>query len=141
MNVNAGTLGGKGIIAGATTIGTGSGGGAFLAPGLGTNKQATLTIQSALTFNSDATYTCTFKAKRNKARTDLVIANGVTINGATLNLSGQTQGTLKRGLRLTLDQQHQRQPDQRHLQQPARGRHRHDQRQQLPGELRRRRWQ
>ncbi len=102
VNVTAGTLGGKGIIAGVTTIGTGSGNGAFLAPAVGTSKQATLTIQSALTFNSDATYTCTFQAKKNKARTDLVIANGVTVNGATINLLGQTQGNLKRGLTLTL---------------------------------------
>ena len=102
VSVNAGTLGGSGIIAGATTIGTGSGPGAFLVPAAATTKQSTLTIQSALTFNSDATYTCTFKAKKNKARTDQVIANGVTINGATLNLIGQTQGSLKRGLRLTV---------------------------------------
>jgi autotransporter-associated beta strand protein len=102
VNVNSGTLGGSGIIAGATTIGSGSGGGAFLAPSVGSNKQAALTIQSALTFNSDATYTYTFKAKKNKARADLVKANGITINGATLNLRGQTQGSLKRGLRLTL---------------------------------------
>ncbi len=102
VNVNAGTLGGSGVIAGATAIGTGSGGGAFLAPALGTNKQATLTIQSALTFNSDATYTYTFKAKQNKAKTDKVVANGVTINGATLSLVGQTQGSLKQGLRLML---------------------------------------
>ena len=102
INVNAGTLGGSGIIAGATTIGTGGGAGAFLAPVVGSNKQATLTIQSALTFNSDATYTCTFKAKKNKAKTDKVVANGVTISGATLNLVGQTQGSLKTGLRLTL---------------------------------------
>ena len=102
VNVNSGTLGGRGIIAGATTIGSGSGGGAFLAPSVGSNKQAALTIQSALTFNSDATYTYTFKAKKNKARADLVKANGITINGATLNLRGQTQGSLKRGLRLTL---------------------------------------
>ena len=102
VNVNSGTLGGSGIIAGATTIGAGSGGGAFLTPAVGTNKQATLTIQSALTFTSDATYTYTFKAKSNKAKTDKVIANGVTINGASVNLSGQTQGSLKRGLRLTL---------------------------------------
>ncbi len=102
VKVNSGTLGGSGLIAGATTIGTGSGGAAFLAPALGTKTPATLTIQSALTLNSDATYTCTFKAKRNKARIDLVVANGVTINGASLNLSGQTQGSLKRGLRLTL---------------------------------------
>ena len=102
VNVNTGTLGGSGIIAGATTIGTASGAGAFLAPAVGSNKQTTLTIQSALTFNSDATYTYTFKAKKNTARTDKVVANGVTINGATLNLVGQTQGSLKQGLRLTL---------------------------------------
>ncbi|MEO6872151.1 MAG: autotransporter-associated beta strand repeat-containing protein [Chthoniobacterales bacterium] len=36
VNVNGGTLGGEGTIAGATTIGTGSGRGAFLAPALGT---------------------------------------------------------------------------------------------------------
>jgi hypothetical protein len=70
VNVNTGTLGGKGIIDGVTTIGTGSASGAFLAPALGTKKQATLTIQNALTFNSDATYTCTFKAKKNKARSE-----------------------------------------------------------------------
>ena len=102
VNVTAGTLGGKGIIVGVTTIGTGSGTGAFLAPAVGTSKQATLTIQSALSFNSDATYTCTFEAKKNRARTDLVLANGVTITGASLNLSGQTEGNLKPGLTLTL---------------------------------------
>ncbi|HEY3601110.1 MAG TPA: autotransporter-associated beta strand repeat-containing protein [Chthoniobacterales bacterium] len=103
VSVNAGTLGGSGIIAGAVTIGTGSGTGAFLVPAAGGKKQLTLTIQSALTFKADATYTYTFKAKQNKARTDKVIANGVTINsGATVNVSGQTQGSLKRGLTLTL---------------------------------------
>ena len=100
VNVNTGTLAGSGIIAGVTTIGSGTG--AFLAPAAGGKKQSTLTIQSSLTFNSDATYTCTFKAKKNKAKTDLVVANGVTINGATLNLVGQSQGSLKQGLRLTL---------------------------------------
>jgi autotransporter-associated beta strand protein len=103
VNVNAGSLGGSGIIAGAVTIGTGTGTGAFLAPAGGGKKQLTLTIQSALTFNFDVTYTYTFKAKQNKARSDEVIANGVTINsGAMLNLSGQTQGSLKQGLTLTL---------------------------------------
>ena len=65
--------------------------------------KATLTIQSALTFKADATYTYRFKAKRNRARTDKVIANGVTINsGATLALSGQTKGALRQGLAMTL---------------------------------------
>ena len=95
LQVNAGTLAGTGIIAGATTIGTG----AFLAPAAGMNAQATLTIQSALSFNADATYTCTFKAKRNRVTTDKVNANGVTINsGAMILLSGQIMGALSQGL-------------------------------------------
>ncbi len=102
VKVNAGTLGGRGMVSGAATIGTGSGAGAFMAPAVGSNKQTTLTLQSALTMNADATYSYTFKAKQNKARTDLVIANGVTLNGAQLNLVGKTQGSLKRGLTLTL---------------------------------------
>ncbi len=103
VSVTAGTLGGSGIISGPVTVGTGSGSGALLAPATGTNKQLTLTIQSALTFNSDATYTYGFKAKRNKSKTDKVIANGVTINsGAVLDLSGQTQGMLTQDTVLTL---------------------------------------
>ncbi|MEP6975844.1 MAG: autotransporter-associated beta strand repeat-containing protein [Spartobacteria bacterium] len=101
VNVNSGTLGGRGIIAGPTTVGTG-GAGAFLAPAVGSNKQTTLTLQNALTLNADATYSYTFKAKRNKTRTDLVKANGVTINGASINLVGQTQGNLNLGLTFTV---------------------------------------
>ncbi len=77
VKVNAGTLSGKGIIAGATTIGTGSGPGAFLAPGAGAKRTTTLTIQSALTFKGNSTYTYRLKTKRSEA--DEVIANGVTI--------------------------------------------------------------
>ncbi len=103
VKVNGGTLGGSGTIAGPVTIGTGSGTGAFLAPAHGGNKQLTLTIQGSATFNSDSTYTYTFKAKRNKSKTDKVVANGVTINsGASINLTGQTQGTLTQGTVLTL---------------------------------------
>jgi hypothetical protein len=101
VQVTAGTLGGGGTISGAVTVGTGSGTGAFLAPAHGTQKQATLTIQSAMTFNADATYTYTFKAKRNKARTDEVVANGVTINGGSFAFQGTAQGTLRQGLVLT----------------------------------------
>jgi len=103
VSVTAGTLGGSGIITGAVTIGTGIGTGAFLAPAHGGNKQLTLTIQGSLTFNSDAVYTYTFKAKGSKSKIDKVIANGVTINsGATVNLSGTTQGTLTQGTSLTV---------------------------------------
>jgi autotransporter-associated beta strand protein len=103
VTVTAGTLGGSGIIAGAVTVGTGSGTGAFLAPAAGTNVQATLTIQSALTFNADATYTYTFKKNRNGTKADQVIANGVTINnGAMIALSDQTRAALRQGRVLTL---------------------------------------
>ncbi|HEY3663613.1 MAG TPA: autotransporter-associated beta strand repeat-containing protein, partial [Chthoniobacterales bacterium] len=103
VSVTAGTLGGSGIIAGAVTVGTGSGTGAFLAPAHGGKKQLTLTIQGSVTFNADATYTYTFKAKGRKSKIDKVIANGVTINsGAKVNLSGTTQGPLTPGATLTL---------------------------------------
>src|SRR5262249_5641467 len=103
VKVNLGTLAGSGIISGRTTIGTGTGTGAFLAPAAGTTVQATLTIQSALTFKADATYTYTFRANRSRARTDKVIANGLTINtGAMIALTGQTQGALRQGLVMTL---------------------------------------
>jgi autotransporter-associated beta strand protein len=109
VSVTRGKLGGSGIIAGATTIGTGSGTGAFLAPAAAqaTSQPATLTIQSALTFNADATYTCTFKAEQHgdttRTKTSMVIANGVTINnGATIDLIGHITGALNQGTLLTL---------------------------------------
>jgi autotransporter-associated beta strand protein len=101
VKVNTGDLSGGGIIAGAVTIGTGSGAGAFLAPAAGGSKQATLTLQSSLIFQSDATYTYTFKAKKNKAKTDRVVANGVTINGGSFAFQGTAQGRLKQGLTFT----------------------------------------
>jgi autotransporter-associated beta strand protein len=100
--VNAGTLGGNGIITGTVTIGTGSGPGAVLAPAAKTTKKLTLTIQRALTLKSDATYIYTFRAKSNKARTDLVIANAVTINRARIDLEGIIAGEVKLGTTLTV---------------------------------------
>ena len=103
VTVQKGTLGGNGRIAGAVTIGTGTGLGAFLAPAGGTRTKATLTMQSLLTFSSDATYTYTYRAKRNTASTDLVVANGVTINsGATLDFDGTINGRLTPGLVFTV---------------------------------------
>ena len=98
VEVNGGTLGGSGVIAGAVSLNFG----ATLAPATNTTKQATLTIQSSLTFNSGSTYTCTFKTKEGQLRTDEVVAKGVTINGATFNLSGVVQGTVNPGLVLTV---------------------------------------
>lgn len=81
VDVLSGSLAGSGVITGAVTIGTGSGAGAFLTPGMGANKAATLTIQGALTFKADDTYSCRLNTRKRKA--DQVIANGVTIeNGA-----------------------------------------------------------
>jgi autotransporter-associated beta strand protein len=99
VTINAGTVGGSGTISGAVTAG---GAGAFLAPAFGSNKQVTLTLQSSLTLQAGATYTYTFKARTNQARTDLVKANGVTISSATIALQGKTQGTLTPGTVLTV---------------------------------------
>ncbi len=102
VTVEAGILGGSGIVAGKVKVGTGSGAGAFLAPAAAANKPGTLTIQRSLNFNSDATYTYIFEARRNKVRADQVIANGVTINNATFSLSGTIQGKMRAGTMLTL---------------------------------------
>ena len=97
-----GTLGGSGIIAGAVTVATGTGN-AFLAPALSTNRQAVLTIQGALTFNPTSTFTYSFKAKTDRAKADLVAAEGVTIvGGATITFQATIQGALQTGLLITL---------------------------------------
>jgi autotransporter-associated beta strand protein len=103
VTVYAGTLRGNGIIGGAVTLGDGVGRSALLAPSYKATKFVTLTIQGYLTFNPDAIYTYTFKARGSRAKTDKVVANGVTINStASLNLSARTQGTLTQGLVLTV---------------------------------------
>ncbi len=81
VQVNRGKLGGKGEIAGAVTVGTGTGGGAVLAPGYlhGIGSPGALTIESPLTFNSDATYEVGMNSS--SAMADEVVAIGVTING------------------------------------------------------------
>ena len=92
--VNAGTLGGKGIIADAVTIGSGSGSGAFIAPGSG---NTTLTIQSTLTFRSDGTYTWRV---RPGGKSDKLVANGVTIESGA-QIAGLGRGTLTAGTMFT----------------------------------------
>jgi autotransporter-associated beta strand protein len=96
VSVNAGTLGGSGLIAGAVTVGTNSGAGAFLAPSRGVKKPAALTIQGALTLNDDSTYIYKFDTKRVKA--DEVIANGVVIDyGAKFSLRPSGNNALTTG--------------------------------------------
>jgi autotransporter-associated beta strand protein len=103
VQINGGTLGGKGTIAGAVTVGTGIGSGAVLSPGYqhGANKLGALTIQSMLTFNADGTY----EAELNSGSTtaDKVIANGVTINsGAQFSFADLGTGTLPPGTVFTV---------------------------------------
>ena len=64
VQVNGGKLGGKGTIDGAVTVGGGTGFRAVLAPGYlhGADSPGALTIQSSLTFNSDATYEVQLKS-------------------------------------------------------------------------------
>jgi autotransporter-associated beta strand protein len=78
VNVNAGTLGGTGVIAGSVIVGTGSGSGAFLAPGVNSSA-ATITVQGPLTFNADSSYNLNLNTTRKIA--DKVVASGVTIAG------------------------------------------------------------
>jgi T5SS/PEP-CTERM-associated repeat protein/autotransporter-associated beta strand protein len=92
VHVNAGMLGGTGTIAGAVTIGNGVGADAFISPG---TSVGTLTIQSALTLNSDAT----FKLELNSstALADKIVANGITISGAKFSFSDLGAGHLTSG--------------------------------------------
>ncbi len=103
VQVDGGWLGGKGIIAGAVTVGTGSGSGAVLAPGYvhGLGSPGALTIQSALTFSVDATYNVDVNSSN--ATADEVVANGVTINsGAQFSFADLGSGTLTPGTVFTV---------------------------------------
>jgi autotransporter-associated beta strand protein len=100
VQVNAGALAGRGIIAGAVVVGSGSGPGALLAPGQGKGRQNTLTIQSTLTFNSDGTYECGVNSKQGFA--DKVVANGVTIIGGRFLLQDPLDLALVPGTELTV---------------------------------------
>ena len=82
VQVNGGILGGKGIIAGPVTVGTGNDSGAVLAPGYlhGAASPGALIIQSPLTFNGDGIYEMQVNSGGGIA--DEVIANGVTIDAA-----------------------------------------------------------
>ena len=102
VQVTGGTLGGTGSIGGAVTIGGGSGP-AALAPGAHPQQEATLTMQSSLTFQTGGTYLYSFNANRNNSRADEVIANGVTIaGGATLTVDGKIGGRLNVGSTFTV---------------------------------------
>jgi autotransporter-associated beta strand protein len=103
VQIEGGKLAGKGIIAGAVTVGTASGPGAVLSPGYlhGPGSPGALTIQSPLTFNSDATYEIEVNSSRGTA--DEVVALGVTINsGAQVLFVDLGNGTFAPGSVLTV---------------------------------------
>ncbi len=96
VQVNAGLLAGRGTIGGSVTIGSGSGVGAFLAPGRGAGKLTSLTIHGSLIFKADATYSERLNLKKTKS--DQVNANGVTIeSGAQFDLQTVGRGQLRIG--------------------------------------------
>jgi autotransporter-associated beta strand protein len=99
--VNGGRLGGDGTIAGAVTVGDGSGQSAILSGGISATIPGTLTIESQLTFNSDATYMVQLNSATGKA--DTVVANGVTMNsGAQFSFADLGTGTLLPGTVFTV---------------------------------------
>ena len=96
VNVNGGTLGGTGAVAGEVTVGNGRGVGAVLRPSIGGIKPSSLNIHSALTLKADSTYT--YKLNTDRAEADKVIANGVTIDsGAQVNFVALANKTLRPG--------------------------------------------
>jgi autotransporter-associated beta strand protein len=99
IQVNAGTLGGTSKLSGAITIGTGSGTGAFLAPGIsGTGR---LTTRSRVALASDSTYLC--ELSTTKRRVDQISANGVTIQtGATFSFLALGNRALTSGTSFTV---------------------------------------
>jgi autotransporter-associated beta strand protein len=95
VDVEAGSLAGTGIIAGAVTLGTGSGRGAVLSPG-SKKSLGTLTIQSAIIFEEDSAYD--FALNSGRLANDQVIANGVTIaSGAQFSFVDNGSNVLSPG--------------------------------------------
>ena len=101
VQIHAGTLRGRGTIAGAVTIGTGTGSEAVLSPGNSALEPRTLAIQSTLTFDSDATYKVDLDGIQ--AVADKVVANGVTIDSSALfSLNLGASGSLPPGTVFTV---------------------------------------
>jgi autotransporter-associated beta strand protein len=101
VNVNSGALGGNGTITGAVTVGKGTAGnGAFLTPGQSFNRPGTLTILSALTFNSDGFFNVGLSKNSVIGK---VVANGVTItSGADFAFFNSRGFTVPVGTVLTI---------------------------------------
>ncbi len=93
VSVLVGTLTGAGSTTGAVTIGNGSGGNdAFISPG---NSPGTITTSSALSLLLDATYS--FELNSGLLTADMIVANGVSIDGATFSITDLGAATLSPG--------------------------------------------
>jgi len=94
VTVKGGRLGGKGIIAGAVTVGGNGGNQATLSPG--SDGTGLLTLQSTLTFKANGIYDWSVNSATLGA--DQVVANGVSIDsGATIFVSGQGNAAIPVG--------------------------------------------
>jgi autotransporter-associated beta strand protein len=98
VQVDGGTLAGRGIIRDPVTIGGETGNHAVLSPGEYAVRPDTLTIQSALMFSTDGTYNCDLNS--NTVSADEAVADAVTINSAAVvdladsGSTGLTPGTV-----------------------------------------------
>ncbi len=100
ITVSGGIFGGTCNVGGAVTIGNGTSGRAFLAPGV--KGPGTLTIFKSLTFKNNGSYTFELALTRNP-KADQVVANGVSItSGAKFLLRGKGTTTLAVGMSFTV---------------------------------------
>jgi autotransporter-associated beta strand protein len=107
VHVNAGTLGGTSRLSGAIVVGSGTGPGAFLAPGI--DGPATLTTRSRVTFLADGTYVC--ELSTTKRRADQITARGVQIvNGAVFSFVALGNHKLASGSTYTVINNTERRP-------------------------------
>ena len=96
----AARLAGQAMSSGAVTVGNGTSGKAFLAPGV--KGPGTLTITKSLTFNSNGNYNFELGLTRHP-KADQVTANGVTImSGAKFKLRSKGTQTLTTGTSFTV---------------------------------------
>ena len=103
LAITGGTLGGSGSVGNAVIVGTaqGSGPGARLAPGVGARTPNTFHAAGSITFYYDSRLACKFYP--DTARSDAVVANGITISiGATFAFLGGTGATIPPGTIFTL---------------------------------------
>ena len=99
VQVNAGAFGGRSNIAGAVTIGSGSGPGATLAPGI--NGPGVLSIHNTLTFQADGSYD--WEVNLAKSQGDEVICKGATIaSGAQFTIEPRGNQALPAGTVFTV---------------------------------------